>query len=69
MTITPAYGRDYKTAKAAKADFAADKDFIVADFFDRYDGKPVNKSDLINAGKTSVLIRFCRLTKITMVAL
>lgn len=28
MTLTPAYGRDYKSAAAAKADFFAKKDFV-----------------------------------------
>jgi hypothetical protein len=27
--LTPAYGRDYKSAKAAKADFDANKDFVL----------------------------------------
>jgi hypothetical protein len=28
-TLTPAYGRDYKSGKAAKEDFLAKKDFIL----------------------------------------
>lgn len=32
MTLTPAYGRDYNSAKAAIADFEAGKDFIANDF-------------------------------------
>lgn len=31
LTVTPAYGRDYKTAKAAKADWEAGKDFLIQD--------------------------------------
>ena len=30
MTVLPAYGRDYKSAKAVKADWAAGKDFVIA---------------------------------------
>ena len=56
-TVTPAYGRDYKSGKAAKADWAADKDFIINDMFNKYDGKPINKSDADNAG-IKVIIRF-----------
>ena len=63
-TVTPAYGRDYKSAKAAKADWNADKDFIINDHFDRYDGKPINKAQADEAG-IKVTIRFDRLAKIT----
>jgi len=64
-TVTPAYGRDYKSGKAAKADWAAGKDFIINDMFNsfvlitfsKYDGKPINKSDADNAG-IKVIIRF-----------
>lgn len=64
MTLTPAYGRDYKSAKAAKEDFNADKDFIVRDFFSPWDGKPVNKSQLKG---TTVTLRFDKDRKVTTV--
>lgn len=64
MTVTPAYGRDYKTAAAARADWDAGKDFLVADHFSRWDGKPTGKADH-PAG--TVTIRFDSLTKITRV--
>jgi len=67
MTLTPAYNRDYTSAKKVKEDFEADKDFIVADFFSKWDGKPCNKSDLKNAGVTSVQIRYKKLTQVTVV--
>ncbi len=63
-TLTPAYGRDYKTAKAAKADWNANKDFIINDFFDPYDGKPANKRDM---PRKRVMLRFDNLRKITTV--
>ena len=62
MTITPAYGRDYKSANAALEDYNADKDFIVADITNPYNGKPVNKSQLSGV---DVMIRYNKLTKIT----
>jgi hypothetical protein len=62
-TVVPAYGRDYTTAKAARADWKAGKDFLIADFFDPYDGKPINKQDADREG-LKVNIRFNRLTKI-----
>ena len=62
LTVIPAYGRDYKTAKAAKADYVAGKDFIIQQITHPYDGKPANARDLKNE---NVMIRFNRLTKIT----
>ena len=58
MTLTPAYGRDYKSKKAAVADFNDGKDFTVRDITSRWDGKPANKSDLQAAGVRRVQIRY-----------
>jgi hypothetical protein len=66
-TLTPAYGRDYRSKKAAIDDFEANKDFILNDITDQYDGKPCNKSDLIKAGIKQVMIRYKKLTMITPV--
>jgi len=63
MTLTPAYGRDYKSAAAAVADLQSGKDFILADFSSPWNGKPINKRG-IPAG-TTVRIRFAGLRKIT----
>ena len=62
ITVIPAYGRDYKSAKAAKADYIAGKDFIIQAIMHPYDGKPANARDLKNE---SVMIRFDGLRKIT----
>ena len=64
MTLTPAYGRDYKSAKSAIADFNIGKDFIIADIFHPYSGKPANRSDLPEG--STVQIRFDGLRKITV---
>ena len=32
ITLIPAYGRDYASAKAVKADWAAGKDFLIAQY-------------------------------------
>lgn len=66
ITLTPAYGRDYKSGKAAKLDFNANKDFIINDIFNRYDGKPINKSQCVEAGY-KVILRFNKLTKTTAI--
>lgn len=63
MTLIPAYGRDYKSAKAAKADWDADKDFIIADFGNPYQGKPINKAQL----QGSAIIRFNSQCSVTVV--
>jgi hypothetical protein len=67
MTLVPAYGRDYRSKAAILADFQADKDFIIADMSSRYDGKPANRKSLIQAGVTSVHVRYARLTRIAVV--
>jgi hypothetical protein len=64
MTLTPAYGRDYKSKAAVQKDWDSGKDFIVNQFGNRYDGKPMNKQDAKAAGMSSVMIRFHNLTKI-----
>jgi len=63
MTIIPAYGRDYKNKQEVMADFNANKDFIIQDVTSRWDGKPINKSDLTG----SVTIRYGNLRKVLIV--
>ena len=55
LILSAAYGRNYKTAKSVKDDFAAEKDFIIRNFGHQYEGKPVNRQQL--KGQT-VQIRF-----------
>ena len=64
VTLTPAYGRDYKSAKSVKDDWNAGKDFIIADMSSRWDSKPANKQDM--AGQ-SVLLRYAKLAKLVVV--
>jgi len=66
MTLSPAYGRDYKSLKAVKADFDADKDFIIEDIVSQWCGKPANKTALKQAGERSVQIRYGQLRKVTV---
>lgn len=62
LTVTPAYGRDYTSAKAALADWEAGKDFVVEGL---HSGTYVSKSDLTN-GET-VRIRYNRKTRVVSV--
>ena len=62
LTVVPAYGRDYKSAKAVKADWEAGKDFRVNDMSSQWDGSYVNKDDK-PAGMT-LNIRYSNLTRV-----
>ena len=55
ITVTPAYGRDYRSGTAARADWNANKDFIEAT-----SGRYINKRD---AGDLEVRIRYGKLRK------
>jgi hypothetical protein len=66
-TLTPAYGRDYKNAKAVKADFEANKDFVVADIMSPACGRYANKADLTD--QDAVRVRYSKLTKVTVIKL
>jgi hypothetical protein len=66
LTLTPAYGRDYKSKKALVADFEADRDFIIADFGHPYEGKPVNRSQLVETGERQAKIRYAQLRKVAV---
>jgi len=69
IILVPAYGRDYKSAKAVKADFDADKDFTIQDVSCKWNGKCVNKPQLIEAGYESCKIRFDQLQQVTIIKL
>lgn len=57
--ITPAWGRDYKSAKDAIRAFHNNADFIMETITDRWVGKPCCEADLIKySDYTHVQIRF-----------
>ena len=62
LTVTPSYGRDYTTAKAAKHAWNNRQDWIIQQVGHRYDGKPINKADADREG-IKVMLRFCQLRK------
>ena len=64
-TLCPAYGRDYKSGKEAKAAFLSGADFVITDYFHPSDGRYANVSDLTK-GETYML-RFKRLTGVCTV--
>ena len=61
MTLTPAYGRDYKSKKALLADWNTGKDFIINDVQSPWDNKPANKQDFKGC---SLKFRYGNLRKI-----
>ena len=69
LTLTPAYGRDYKTMKAARASFLSGEDWTINDFSSPWDGKPVNVSQLRADAVRDVKLRFCGLRKVAGVSL
>ncbi len=53
-TLTPAYGRDYKSKADALAAFRGGKDFIINDISCPWDGKPCSIRDLEPGEKVKI---------------
>lgn len=65
-TISPAYGRDYKSKAAIKADLDAGKDFVLHSF----NGSTYcNRQDLLAMGARTVVVRYGNLRKVTSIKL
>ncbi len=63
-TLIPAYGRDYKSKKEVIEDFENNKDFLLQ----TYNGTTyINKEDIEKTGEKEVMIRYAKLTKVTVV--
>lgn len=70
LTVVPCYGRDYKSKAKAIADWHAGKDFRISNYFDPYDGKPVNMiatNVLKEQGYKGIQIRYKKLMHIALV--
>ncbi len=63
-TLTPAYGRDYKSKSAAEADFKAGKDFVLNE---PYGTTYCSISDF--APGVRVKVRYKKLTQVTVVTI
>jgi hypothetical protein len=63
LSCIPAYGRDYKSAKAVAADFLANKDFLICDMSSPDDGRYVNAEQL--APGDTLAVRYAGKTKQT----
>lgn len=64
LTLVPAYGRDYTSAKAVKADWDAGKDFLIQDMSSPHDGRYINKPQAIGL---TLQIRYKKLTQVCMI--
>ena len=64
ITLTPAYGRDYKTAAQARAAWNNNTDFIIQTYGHPGDGRPANKQSFADA-TDSLSLRFCNKRKTT----
>ena len=69
MTLIPAYGRDYASPSAVKADWKAGKDFIVNDCSSPWDGRYCNRHDLAQTDRDHVMIRYHARRKIMRIEL
>lgn len=63
ITVSPAYGRDYRSKAAVLADWREGKDFVIESFGPDM-GRYINRADAERAGLT-VMVRYAKLTKIT----
>lgn len=63
-TLVPAYGRDYKSKKAAEESFKNGEDWIIADISNRWDSKPCSIRDM-KPGE--VKLRYKKLTMLCVV--
>lgn len=62
--VKPAYGRDYKSQKAALADWTGGKDFLLCDVNSPWAGKPCSIRDFSAGDK--IEIRYSNLTKLVV---
>ena len=66
VTLTPAYGRNYKTKAAVIADWKGGKDFVISCVFHPSDGRYINREQAQHETDT-FSIRYSNNTKITKV--
>ena len=65
--LTPAYGRDYKSAEEVRSAFFERRDFVIADVSCRWNGSYANINDLKDYD--SVSIRYDKLRRVTIIYL
>lgn len=68
IQIAPLDGRDYSSSQKAITDFDKGRNFIVLDIHNKYNGKPVNKLQLVGKYE-QVTIRYNGLKRSTNIQL
>ena len=61
FTLTPAYGRDYRSKAAVIADLNGNRDFITQPW-----GQYINLEQLVQSHASTVNVRYQRLTKVAV---
>lgn len=61
FTLTPAYGRDYRSKAAVIADLNGNRDFIAQPW-----GQYINLEQLVQSHASTVNVRYQRMTKVTV---
>jgi hypothetical protein len=67
MTLTPAYGRDYKSKKEVMEAWTSGKDFVIADVVHPDCGRYCSIRDFENKTGTVLNIRYKKLTQVCVV--
>ncbi len=67
VTLTPSYGRDYKSKKEVQADWDAGKDFTINSFGHPDDGRQINKQDAEREPGVTYNIRYKRNTQVHVI--
>ncbi len=65
LTITPAYGRDYRSKKQVIEDWNGGKDFVIADMIHPDCGRYINRPDAVRGKVGTVNVRYDKLRKVT----
>jgi hypothetical protein len=69
ITLSPAYGRDFKSRRDAEENFASNQDWRIESIASGYAGAYATRAELKNAGIQEVELRYAKLTKVTIVKL
>jgi len=64
VTVSPAYGRDYKSQKEVKEAWESGKDFVVQSMFN---GGYINKQGALEQGVSTVNIRYKKMSNVVVV--
>ena len=66
ITLIPAYGRDYRSARAVKKALQSQIDFRVQDVSSKWDGMVGNLLNIKTEGYEEVKVRYSKLKKVTI---